>query len=131
MAADQRCHTGDLIAVSGPKIRKFGAMVVGIAGDYAAAVRFFDWIERGMRGRVPATRDLEILVGEAGKLEDWHALNGKLIRAPITAPFAAIGSGQDIAKGAMYAGAGAVKAVRAAIEFDPKSGNGILSLRYG
>lgn len=131
IAADRRCDKGGEYAqVSAPKLRRYGSLIVGVAGDYTKMMRFFEWVAGGMRGRAPATRGIEILAAEGGQLQDWDVVNGVLVRTPVEGSYAAIGSGEDVAKGAMYAGAGAVTAVLAAIEHDPKSGNGYISMRY-
>jgi ATP-dependent protease HslVU (ClpYQ) peptidase subunit len=130
MASDRRVTAGEFADVSYPKIRKAHGYVVGAAGNYAKAARFLRWFERGMKGRVPATGGLQILAGRNGALEFWSAVNGELVRMPVEG-YAAIGSGEDVAKGAMFAGAGAVTAVKAAIAHDTGTGNGWHFLRYG
>ena len=129
MAADRRVTSGEFADVCPPKLRRVGKYVIGGAGNFARVSRFLRWVEAGMKGRAPATKDIEILVGYSGKLEFWSAVNGELVRMPVEG-YAAIGSGEDVAKGAMFAGAGAVTAVKAAIFHDTGSGNGITRMVY-
>lgn len=73
--------------------------------------------------------------------DDYHAIlvrpNGEVfvvkdclgLTGPLTAPYFAVGSGDEYALGAMCMGASAIEAVGAAIRFDPHSGGSITVLR--
>lgn len=131
IASDCRVHSGDACETSAPKIRRYGNRRIGIAGDYFTAARFWRWLDGGMKGKPPATRALDILVGENGTLAFWAVIGGELVKTPVTDAYAAIGTGSDVANGAMYAGKGAVTAIKAATKHDTKTGNGVRWMRYG
>ena len=131
MAGDSRVTEGDSCERSTPKVRRIGEWVVGMSGNYFDMQRVWNWLEGGRKGRMPPTKRVTILAGRNGALWYWEAVNGELVSVPVAEPYAAIGNGREVALGAMYAGAGAVKAVRAAIKHDAGSGGAVVSLRYG
>lgn len=109
----------------GTKIFRVGPVLIGGAGPASVCLRFRDWVADGMEGDSP-------FMGEDG--------NGLLISEsavicfsvsgcyPIKAPFYSLGSGYQIALGAMDQGASAEEAVRAAIRWDTSSGGDVTVL---
>lgn len=100
----------------------------GSAGRLEDAALFRTWVERDCTGDQPSFSDGfdAILVRPDG----WLCYVGEKGRiVPFKAEFAAVGSGEQYAMGAMAAGASAEEAVRAAIQFDTGSGGEIVVLR--
>jgi hypothetical protein len=100
------------------KIWRVGEGLVGMAGDVGAMLMFLKWLKT------------------SGGDDDWPAFRGRVMHALVVSPtgkiqlfesggpepcstndtYCAIGSASDIALGALYAGASARAAVRAAIK---------------
>lgn len=98
----------------------------GAVGTLIFCVQFLDWVQ-GKRSDPPECKsdqhysDLGIVIHPNGDIELFEPLGCAIV----TAPYVAIGSGADIALGAMYAGAPASIAVAAAIKFDTFTGGKI------
>lgn len=128
LAADrQSSNNGQKRSVT--KIRKIGDSLYGISGSFDRGMAVFRWIEDGKKPEewpefqrkeedyvylVEITANKEILKYER---EPWPML--------IEEPCYAQGCGRDYAMGAIYMGANAVEAVKAACEFDMSCGMGI------
>lgn len=109
------------------KIFRVGRVLVGGSGSSAVCLKFRDWVANGMKGDSPfsgAEGGNGLVVSEAGVV-CWSS------SGPITvyAPFYSLGSGYEIALGAMDQGASAEEAVRAAIRWDTCSGGNVNVLR--
>lgn len=114
------------------EVRKIGRAanggVAGASGSFMECHRFLSWVEGGFSASFHAG-DPEafsaILVQPDGTI-NIVSPDGNL--CPVNAPFKAIGCGYQVALGAMYMGASAVEAVRAAIELDPFCGGAVATL---
>jgi ATP-dependent protease HslVU (ClpYQ) peptidase subunit len=128
MAGDGlRMHHDTVTNRSAKKVRRLkDGSLVGTAGDAAFGYCVIEWLENG--GDPPK---LEcdggfscLILKPTGEL----LLSGQDCRPlPIEPPFA-VGSGMDIAIGAMRAGASPQKAVKIACDCDPGSGGEITTL---
>lgn len=97
------------------KIRKVRGSYYGVAGNWDDALKFFEWRSKG--GDPPQMDDIAALEIRKTKLFYWQGAVVEEIKPPY-----AIGSGADIAMGAMYFGATAEQAVALACEFDDTTG---------
>lgn len=88
------------------------------------AFRLRQWIEDGRQGEQP--EGCVILVSPGGEIEIFEERGAQ---PEAGAPFHAYGSGEQIALGAMQAGATAEEAVLAAIAIDTQTGGEITVLR--
>jgi ATP-dependent protease HslVU (ClpYQ) peptidase subunit len=120
MAADSAAVMGDTIVHRMKKIQRMpNGALAGFAGDVEQALALLDWLRDGQRGRKPKSKDVALIyVTPSGKILHY---NGGRKAHPIAEPYYAIGTGKDVAFGAMYAGADAKTAVRAAIKRDTHS----------
>ena len=115
MASDSSCFIGQTHILSMRKVWRIGGGLVGCAGDVADILKFVRWLKDGAdEDEYPEMASMEAIVvnpdGAARAYENGHSQG-----MPIRDPYCAIGSGRDVALGAMYAGAGARTAVQAAI----------------
>lgn len=123
MAADGcRFHRDTCVISTAVKVRRLhdGALV-GTAGDVGFGMTMVEWLESG--GPPPEFKD----DGSALLLEtngDCFILDRNCLRMPVQAPVA-IGSGMDLAIGAMLAGASPAEAVKIAGLKDPHTGGTI------
>jgi 20S proteasome alpha/beta subunit len=116
-----------------------GGGVAGAAGEFALAQRFLTWAAQHNTcelRRFDIGENVDGFVGLIVTPNEYRM--GEVVRydfrgnpARIFAPFAAIGSGTDMAFGAMAAGATAKEAVAIAIQYDPYCGGDIHSLTVG
>lgn len=123
MAADtQLNHQG--IKNHGTKIHRTDNAIIGVAGDYMAAMVFVDWYENRESRRPDLGHEdgFEALVLTAEGVEYWTA---NLRPTPITSDYYAIGSGSHLALGAMFMGATPAQAVEVAANFDLHTGGSI------
>lgn len=106
------------------------------AGDAAVISAFLKWIETRSLGLIkPPFKGLPEAWDKSGMLlmdlsGSMYFYEGHSI-VSFNAPFAAEGSGSDIAIGAMEMGADAIEAVRVAIKHDPASGGEIEYVKAG
>lgn len=123
IAADSLISMGDVRAGSVVKIvRVPGGGLAGAAGELGGMYRFLEWAHYGGEETTADFAGCEIdgfLVRPDGTLLVTDSLGGV---SPIKAPFHAVGSGRELALGAMAAGADAVEAVKIAVRFDTRSG---------
>lgn len=109
------------------KIFRVGKVLVGGSGSSATCLKFRDWVAAGMQGESPFSGSdggNGIVVSEAG-LVCWGSSGPTPI---INSSFYSLGSGYEIALGAMDQGASAEEAVRAAIRWDTRSGGDVTVL---
>lgn len=95
--------------------------LLAYAGDANLAADVAEWVDGGLRhDSVPDTADRGTIlwVQPDGSV---HIIDGGGKPYPVEAPFYAEGSGEDLALGAMAAGASAVQAIEIAIHFDSGS----------
>lgn len=124
MAADKRCLTGnDIICAPVVKIRRLeDGTLVGCAGSIVLLEHICRWLaddpEKPYSG--PSKGDA-MVVSPSG---DVHMMQEGILYE-IRDDFPVLGSGGQVALGAMAAGAGAVQAVRIASRYDAFSGDGV------
>jgi ATP-dependent protease HslVU (ClpYQ) peptidase subunit len=120
MAADGRVTSG-YETFPATKIFRINDALYGAAGIYSASVRFMEWARRGETGRLPklAKEFVALKLTTDGiyviSSDDptWMLCNST---------FFAIGSGRDLAIGAMSHGATPLEAVITAMKWDTLSG---------
>lgn len=133
LAADTCALISGIRASFPRKLRRFkDGSIAGFAGDIEPALMALDWLDDG--GVDPAaapdlkaggeimvvTRDREIILYNSKRL----------VPVTIEERLYAMGSGGEIALGAMMHGATALQAVRYAIERDPSSGFNVVWLTH-
>lgn len=128
MAADTQ-ETWDGRARRCVKLYKHGDTIIGIAGDSFTGMLFVDWYIGGAdKDDIPnlthldADEDFYCLVWEKGKLWVVNRLFRMIEVELEDHPFYAVGSGADIAHGALAMGASAKRAVEVAADFDIYTG---------
>jgi ATP-dependent protease HslVU (ClpYQ) peptidase subunit len=129
MAADGQSSTDDgpITNLNRRKITKLpGGSIVGGAGQLPDILRLTAWLEDGGQQKPPRIREplamLQLM--PTGEVLYW---NEELEPHPIDVP-AAVGSGAELALGAMLAGASPKEAVGIACQRDPMSGGKITVL---
>lgn len=132
MASDSQVTWGTGIKVfygityGGGKIERIGNYIVGCAGDVSAIKQFKEWFRtQDPKSRPKITDPFQAIVMSTAGV--WE-FDNSLIPTPVSPPYA-IGSGRELALGAMRAGAPARLAVQIAIDHDLYSGGGILELK--
>ncbi len=117
MAADT-CVTDSFIT-NGMKLHKKSGHIIGFCGDVAQALVFVDWFFNQKKNRKPdlaSETGWEALVLNKDGVTTWDR---SLRPIPMEDHFYAIGSGANLAMGAMEHGASAKKAVEIACKRDP------------
>ena len=108
-------------------IKKCGVMADGSLWGYAGTVAYLDKIRLWLAcplGDPPECKDSELLIVlRDGRVRSWEAEAW----CDIEAPFRALGSGADVARGAMAMGASAEQAVKIAADLDAFTGGPIIS----
>lgn len=99
MAADSLA-VGDGTKSRTIKIFRVGHEIVGFAGELQCGIAFVNWY----RDRSAAKPDLDNFAALVLSKDGITQYENRLIPIPILEKFAAIGSGQDAALAAMYAG---------------------------
>jgi len=106
--------------------------LAGVCGTAAYLHAFRDWFLKGQKGAPPEAKvdddcmDRGVIFRKDGRIEVYE--EGGMFE--VTAPYYAAGSGRAEACGALFAGADAEMAVRAAIEHDPHTGGKVIVLRH-
>lgn len=115
--------------VTAPDGRRF---LVALAGDGAFAISVLRW----MRGEVSdpgrcldddMTRDVAVVIDERRRV---FRLNSRLLYVPYMGRIHTHGAGQEIALGAMMAGADAVKAIRITMQVSDYAARGVDCVRF-
>jgi 20S proteasome alpha/beta subunit len=134
LAADTAMCLGGVMTGSVVKIaRRADGDMCGSAGDAAYNAAFTEWFLRGEEDAPPTAKQEEgtfdrgVIFRRTGKIDVFEP-RGKFT---VKASYFAIGSGKESALGAMFAGADAEMAVRAAILFDPHTDGEITVLKCG
>lgn len=110
-----------------PKISRVGRVLVGFAGSIPVGLKFRQWVADGMHGDSPyegGDTGNGLVVSDAG-IVCWSGKG----QWPVTTGYYALGSGSDIAMGAMEHGATAEEAVRIAARVNVDTGGEITVLR--
>lgn len=134
MAADTGCWLGDAAHGWAEKVaRAPDGRLFGCAGNAAQSEGFLEWVRAGAKGDAPlpdrvGERDSSFIVLVAhpnGMIEVKTAYGDERYRKT---PYFAIGAGAPTAFGALWAGADAVGAVRAAIEHGSNAMGSVLKV---
>jgi 20S proteasome alpha/beta subunit len=128
LAADTLATCGNLRDGYMSKIQRIRGFLVAGAGSVPIYLRFVDWVASGMRGESPYIGSE--YNGNGLLITPEYALCfSRLGPWRITTPFYSIGSGWELALGAMEMGASAEEAVRIAMRWDTGSGGEIMTLK--
>jgi ATP-dependent protease HslVU (ClpYQ) peptidase subunit len=127
MAGDgSRESKGTVVTLRAKKIRKLSdGRLAGTAGLVCDGEALLEWLEKG--GKYPKHGESRLLVLNTDGSLHLYADGSNGVPVEVDAP-AALGSGCDLALGAMLAGATAKEAVGIAIDRDPGSGGTITVL---
>lgn len=129
MAADgmAKDHCDTIVSMSRPKVfRLSDGRIIGAAGNSFDIDSWRDWLECGKIGDCPIESDqFAALILHATGAVHWVDHKGREIPTPTPC---SVGSGQDVALGAMEAGANAFRAVQIACLRDPFSGGEITEI---
>jgi 20S proteasome alpha/beta subunit len=121
MVADTLCLYGDR-KLYGRKVYKINGLLVATAGSVADGDAFLEWVRTGRHGKPPRLNSFEALILSP---EGVHLIATDCRAVKVERGFDAIGSGAQVALGALVAGAGPREAVRIACELDAGSGGKI------
>lgn len=130
LAADTLTTRGATAIVGVTKVAKGGTRMGGACGGAGFCSEWLAWI-REERPEPPEAKcvddcnDVGMVVHADGRLEIYEPSGAYTIETP----YYAFGSGRDQALGAMFAGADAETAVRAACEHDVYTGGPVTVLR--
>lgn len=127
MAGDGQAEVGPIIThAHRKKVRRLDdASIVGCAGNATDRIAFCKWlIEGGKPPRIRKDEFAALVLRQDGEIEYF---DDTCIPLPAEAPIA-IGSGREIAIGAMEAGASPKDAVHIAAKRDPHTGGDITVL---
>jgi 20S proteasome alpha/beta subunit len=129
LAADTRMIQGTAIIGKVAKIvRRDDGALCGGAGDCAWVQAFHRWFMGGEEGDPPVIEEnSKGLIIKRRKPIEMFEPGGTVEWKP---PYLAIGSGKEFALGAMWAGANAIEAVKAAMTFDPGTGGEVMVLTH-
>jgi ATP-dependent HslUV protease subunit HslV len=127
LAADSLSTANGLRETMGAKIWRVGPLLVGAAGSRALCLRFREWVADGLDGESPFHGTDEgngLVVPPTGQPLAWGEHGCWTCPADIYA----LGTGYQLAMGAMAAGATAEQAVEIAARFDTHTGGPITVL---
>lgn len=135
VAADTGCTAAGTRGGEFDKLRKnFAGDVAGVCGFAGWAGRFLDWFAAGEHGEPPKIERIEgsttgkaVVFRASGQIQIFEETGSYFMRAD----YFALGSGQDVAFGAMFMRATAQEAVAAAINYDEGSWGVIRCLSVG
>ncbi len=123
MAADSRAYSGnrDYMGAKAKIERLEDGTLIGVSSTVVGGgeeVR--EWVKAGTNPKAELNKGFTLLlVKPDGKV--FVAVDTTLLSGPLTADFFAVGTGSDIALGAMGMGATAIKAVEVGCRLDPWS----------
>lgn len=120
MAADGRISANGE-TFPGVKIWRINGCIYGSAGLYQASVRFMEWARRGEKGKLPKlAREFSALKLAPDGIYVITTDDPTWMRCE--SDYFAIGSGKDLALGAMAHGATPLQSVATAMKWDMLSG---------
>ncbi len=120
LAADTLVTEGRSRSGFTSKIVRGPTAVAGAAGTMSDCLAFYKWVEGGCQGRPPQSENAGgLLIEASGQVFEWE---GGPSLVSFTAPFHAIGSGAQFARGAMAHGPSAEEAGKAAALLDLHTG---------
>lgn len=111
-------------------INEKSGIMAGATGELVNAALFLNWVLDGAKAeKFPKMSDdfKGIMILRNG---DIFFVGDNGLSLPVDGPFFAIGSGEEVAKGALAAGATAAGAVQAAINLDIYSGGSVKVLSF-
>lgn len=125
LAADRKM-TYNGAGYKGTKLFRTKTHALAFSGDAGYGIKFVEWFRGDRTDPCPMDEhaDVNVLVMdlETGRCAQWEEPG---VPIPIEDKFCAIGSGHDLAIGAMSFGATAIEAVECASEWDNNSGFGV------
>lgn len=131
LAADTALTSGaDAFAGEMTKIAMCDDFMGGASGNITDITKFLDWVEEGADFDELPEFEVAINCLLISKNHTVRNVGKGGISRPIDAPFHAIGTGEEAAKGALTAGATAEEAVQAAIHIDLFSGGRVDTLCF-
>lgn len=117
MAGDTSTWNGQTCARIGTKVRRIQGWLIGHAGDLGPAIQFIDSLKKSRLDPLKYLQEYHVktgftllLVCPEGRIYEFEG--GAVTR--VQEKYHAIGSGSDLALGAMFVGATPVDALRAA-----------------
>lgn len=123
LAADTGVTSGGSYSGRVNKIQRVGNILVGACGTAKFCHKFHDYVRKGMRGNPPIGNPnsddhgyMGILIMPGGIVVDWEDDGWATFTPP--AYGAAWGAGSSEAKGALMAGASAIRAIEIACALD-------------
>lgn len=126
ISADSNTTVGNIFGGTTKKIKIIGDIIIACAGSSRQATQFYEWVEDGMIKKDRVKLDsMRALVYRQGKI--W-VMERDCILFRTKAPFFAIGSGSELASGAMQFGATAEEAVKVACKLDNCSGGKVYTI---
>lgn len=127
IAADSQM-TNDNLASKTKKLFRVKNMAIGFAGDVVDGLKLVEFLRSKDEQPPTLSEDFEALAMDlrTGKCTYYEK---QLVPIPITDKFEAIGTGDELAIGAMEFGATAIEAVRVAIKRDINSGGRVAVIR--
>lgn len=129
LAADSLTTSNGMRVGYAKKVRKIGGVLVGACGTSSLCERFFDWLRAGLKGDDPFRGNDDgngLVVTPSGHVICF----GKHGPSRYCWPYFTMGSGEQIATGALEMGASATEAVAAAISINVMSGGEIQSVSF-
>jgi 20S proteasome alpha/beta subunit len=130
LACDSQATSGHLKTGTFMKIGKVGRVLYGGCGNASMVREFNAWIANGLQGEMPKL-EFDEDDGMAGLVvyENKRFLSFERTGiVALNAEYMAMGSGRELALGAMAMGATAIQAVQAAMQHDIYSGGPIQSV---
>ena len=128
MSADSQITAGDHKTAATKLFRRNGD-IIGVAGDFAAALLFVEWWCGVVSEEYPDPPDMKDVEALVLSHTGIYLFCGSAVPIKITHPFAAIGSGAAAALGAMHMGATPQQAIKVASRVDPYTGGRIKSMK--
>ncbi len=126
MAADSQAtrDSGLIVSYSDRKVRRIGGDIVACQGAEDQIAVFEEWYEDGRDPKQAPAEDLQenfaaLVLTAGGRLFKWFRL---CVPVEVHEPFIAIGAGDEIAMGAMAAGATPERAVEIACRLNMYTG---------
>jgi hypothetical protein len=129
LCADKKASAGGT-AYKTTKLFRTKTHALAVAGVLGVGIKFAEWWRSDRSEDCPLSTQEDddnstcilVMSLETGKAEFWEYPG---VGIPVEDEFCAVGSGQDLAVGAMAFGATAIEAVECACEWDNSSGLGI------
>lgn len=133
IASDSACVRGSIQA--GTMIKVIASPNHNVAGACGSAIfcqSFLTWVYNGCEGEPPQATETENNMDLGFFAYDWNGKTMLRVFEPggwldLEADLYALGSGRDVALGALYAGVFPEDAVRSAITFDVYSGGEVIT----